>query len=200
MHELLENVFTWSWLSEPHGYDFNGLLIRAQSGNLCIDPVPMSDQELKEIAVIGVSRILISNRNHARAANRVRAETSATTAIHPDDAVYARDQGALIDAEIEIGARIGPLTVIGVPGKSPGEVAFFWPERRLLIVGDAVIGHPPGRLSLLREAVMDDPPRLRQSVRSLLDLDFDALLVGDGVPILEAAKARLQELVRSFAD
>ena len=45
---------------------------------------------------------------------------------------------------------------------------------------------------------MDEPPRLRESVRSLLDLDFDTLLVGDGVSILEGAKDRLRDLVDSF--
>ncbi|MEE9130898.1 MAG: hypothetical protein V3T84_12835, partial [Phycisphaerales bacterium] len=84
------------------------------------------------------------------------------------------------------------------PGKSPGEVAFHWPERHLLIVGDAVIGNPPGRCGLLREQVMDNPQRLRQSVRRFLDFDFDTLLVGDGEPILEGAKARLEELVADF--
>jgi len=45
---------------------------------------------------------------------------------------------------------------------------------------------------------MDDPPRLRQSVGALAGLDFDTLLVGDGVPILHDAKARLAELVQTF--
>jgi hypothetical protein len=47
---------------------------------------------------------------------------------------------------------------------------------------------------------MDDPARLRSSVRRLLDLDFDILLVGDGGSILRDAKARLKELVDTFAD
>ena len=102
------------------------------------------------------------------------------------------------DDELSPGDKIGPLVVISVPGKSPGEVAFHWPERRLLIVGDAVIGNPPGRCGLLREAVMDDPLQLRESVRNLLDLDFDTLLVGDGEPILEGAKVKLEELVERF--
>jgi glyoxylase-like metal-dependent hydrolase (beta-lactamase superfamily II) len=85
-----------------------------------------------------------------------------------------------------------------MPGKSPGEVALHWAQRRILIVGDAVIGNPPGRCGLLREQVMDDPPRLRDSVRRLLDRDFDTLLVGDGAPILAGARARLQELVAGF--
>jgi glyoxylase-like metal-dependent hydrolase (beta-lactamase superfamily II) len=83
-------------------------------------------------------------------------------------------------------------------GKSPGEVAFLWRERRALIVGDAVIGNPPGHVSLLRESVMDDPPRLRRSVQQLLALDFDTILVGDGVSVIGNAKQRLRELVDSF--
>ncbi len=45
---------------------------------------------------------------------------------------------------------------------------------------------------------MDDPPRLRASVRRLLELDFDALMVGDGVPIREGGRERLRELIASF--
>jgi len=76
----------------------------------------------------------------------------------------------------------------------------LWPDRGILIVGDAVIGNPPGQCGLLPERVMDDPARLHSSVRKFLDLDFDILLVGDGESILEDAKARLKELVETFAD
>jgi Metallo-beta-lactamase superfamily len=71
-------------------------------------------------------------------------------------------------------------------------------ERRLLIVGDAVVGNPPGRLSLLRERALDDPAKLRVSVRQLLSLDFDTLLVGDGECVLNGAQERLRELVGTF--
>jgi len=198
MREIVPDIFTWSWFSEPHGYDFNGYLLRHPAGNLCIDPAAPSDEVLKEITRLGVSRILMTNRNHGRAANRVRAATSAKTAIHAEDAVHARGQGAEIDEALRIGDQIGPLEVIGVPGKSPGEIALHWRARRVLIVGDAVIGHPPGECGLLREQVMDDPVQLRQSVRTLLDLNFDTLLVGDGVSILKGAKDRLRELVQGF--
>ncbi len=197
MREFLPGVLSWSWFSEPHGYDFNGTLLLNAEGNLCIDPVDPTEQDLDRLAVEGVAQILITNRNHTRAANRVRERTGAPVAIHPADAAYAREQGTAIDAELEVGARAGPLRVVGVPGKSPGEIALHDPARRLLVVGDAVIGNPPGRLSLLRERVMDDPARLRASVRSLLELDFDALMLGDGVPIREDGRERLRELVAS---
>jgi glyoxylase-like metal-dependent hydrolase (beta-lactamase superfamily II) len=198
MHEIVTDVLTWTWFSEPHGYNFNGYLVRHGEGNLCIDPVPPSDECLADIARIGSAKILITNRNHSRAANVIRARTAARTLIHPDDAAHARSQGAEIDGQLNVGQKIGPLTIVAVPGKSPGEVALHWTERKLLIVGDAVIGNPPGRCGLLREKVMDDPARLRQSVRKLLDLDFDTLLFGDGASILQYAKTQLKELVDTF--
>ena len=198
MREFLPGVFSWPRFSEPHGYDFNGTLLLNAGGNLCVDPVDPTEEVLDRLAKEGVAQILITNRNHTRAANRVRERTGARVAIHPADAAYARDQGTAIDAELEVGQGVGPFTVVGVPGKSPGEIALHDPARRLLVVGDAVIGNPPGQLSLLPERVMDDPARLRASVRSLLELDFDALMLGDGVPIREGGRERLRELVASF--
>jgi glyoxylase-like metal-dependent hydrolase (beta-lactamase superfamily II) len=198
MREVIDGIVGWSWLSPPHGYDFNGWFLRHPSGNLCIDPVEPDDDVLAFLAREGVARIVITNRNHTRRAALVRERTGAPIAIHDADAAHARAQGVAIDAGIRVGDRVGPFVVIGVPGKSPGEIALHDAARRLLIVGDAVIGNPSGRLSLLREQVMDDPARLRASVRALAALDLDVVLPGDGVPILAAASARLRELVATF--
>ena len=197
MHQLLPDVLTWSWFSEPHGYDFNGTLFVHEAGNLCVDPIPPSDEVLDQLEEQGVAQILITNRNHTRASNRVAEQTGAQVAIHPADAPHAREQGTHIDAALEVGQCVGPFTVIGVPGKSPGEIALHDPARGILVVGDAVIGNPPGALSLLPERVIDDPAQLRASVQGLMKLEFDALIVGDGVSILEGAKAKLRELVSS---
>jgi len=200
MQQLVPDVFTWSWYSEPHGYNFNGHLICHPSFNICVDPVPPNDADLEELESIGAELIIITNRNHSRAANLVRSRLGARSVIHPEDAAHAREQNIEIDDCLRVGRRIGPLEVIGVAGKSPGEVALLLPERRILIVGDAVIGNPPGACGLLPEKVMDDPDRLRTSVRALLDYDFETLLVGDGVSILSRAKDRLRELTRRFPD
>jgi len=195
MRGVVPGVLTWAWFSEPHGYDFNGTLVLHEDGNLCIDPVEPAEGVLDQLAERGVAQILISNRNHARAANDVRERTGARVAIHPADAAYAKEQGLQIDAELVVGQRVGPFSIVGVPGKSPGEIALHDAARRLLIVGDALIGNPPGELSLLRDRVLDDPGLLRRSVRGLLELDFDTVLVGDGVPILEGGREQLRALI-----
>lgn len=198
MREILTDIFTWPWFSEPHGYNFNGHFIKHPEGNLCVDPVEPSDEDLAELARQGVARILITNRNHSRAANKIRARTGARTAIHRADAAHARKEGAEVDDELKVGDQVGPFVVVGAPGKSLGEVVLHWPERKILLVGDAVVGDPPGKCKLLPDKVVDDPPRLRASARALLALDFDTLLVGDGEAILSSAKERLRELAQTF--
>jgi len=81
MEKILGDVLTWPWFSEPHGYNFNGLLIPAPDGNICIDPVEPNEEVMSELVARGVSRILLTNRNHLRAANRIRERTGARTYI-----------------------------------------------------------------------------------------------------------------------
>jgi glyoxylase-like metal-dependent hydrolase (beta-lactamase superfamily II) len=200
MREIVSDILTWPWFSEPHGYNFNGHLVRDPGGNVCIDPVEPTADDMETLVREGVAWIILTNRNHSRAANRVRARSGARTVIHANDADHARNQGTELDDGLNLGDTVGPFEVVDAAGKSPGEVALLWPDRGILIVGDAIIGNPPGQCGLLPERVMDDPARLRGSLRKLLDLDFDILLVGDGAPILRDAKARLKELVETFPD
>ena len=200
LHELLPDVWTWPWFSERHGYDFNGYLFRHPAGTVVVDPVEMPDEVLEELADIGITRILITNRNHARASQKLRERTGARVAIHPADARHAREQGTTIDDDLRLGEHAGPFTVVAADGKSPGEVAFHWPQRRILVVGDACVGKPPGACALLPDTVMDDPAALRRTLARLCrELDFDALLCGDGAPILAGGRAALQNLVKTFS-
>jgi glyoxylase-like metal-dependent hydrolase (beta-lactamase superfamily II) len=199
MREILPGILTWPWFSTRFGYDFHGFMVRRPDGNLCIDPVEPTDDDLAALAREGVAHILLTNRNHYRAAARLRERTSARVAVHAADADFVRDKGVPVDDLLVPGHRIGPFTVLHVAGKSPGEVAFHWPEKRLLIVGDACIGNPPGRLSLLPNAVMDMPAELRHSLgRVAAEVDFDTLLLADGESILGGARAALQRLVATF--
>jgi len=199
MREILPGILTWPWFSARHGYDFNGWLLRHPQGNLCIDPAEMSNEVLEEISAEGVARVLLTNRNHFRASMRVKERTGARIAIHPKDAAFAREKGTTVDDELRPGDRVGPLVVVDAQGKSPGEVALHWPERRILFVGDACVGKPPGECALLPDAVIDDKRALIESLRRLAMLEFDALLLGDGAPVLEAGRSALKRLVASLS-
>src|SRR5262245_58396377 len=112
MRMLVEDVFVWSRLSEPHGYDFNGHLVRHPGGNVCIDPVEPDAATLERLIAGGVARIVLTNRNHGRRAMLVRERTGAPIAIHPADAAHARTQGAEIAAALAVGERVGPFVVV----------------------------------------------------------------------------------------
>src|SRR5690348_3035747 len=71
MREILPGILHWTWFAERQGYDFNGYLLRLPEGNLCVDPVEMTDEVLREIAGEGVQRIALTNRNHFRASMKV---------------------------------------------------------------------------------------------------------------------------------
>ena len=86
MHEFLSGVFVWSRLSERHGYDFNGALVTSDEGALCVDPVEPTPADLDRLALERVSWIVLTNRNHARAANLIRERTGAPVLIHSADA------------------------------------------------------------------------------------------------------------------
>ena len=199
MRSLAPEISTWTWFSDRFGYDFNGFWVRHPSGNLCIDPVQMSEETLGELASLGVAKIVLTNRNHFRDAERLRARTGAEVMVHPADAAFVREKGVTLGAPLAIGQEVGPFTVVAAEGKSPGEVALYWPKRRILIVGDICVGNPPGALGLLPEAVMDDPAALRRSLQRLeKELDLDTLLVGDGASILAGARAAMRALCASF--
>jgi glyoxylase-like metal-dependent hydrolase (beta-lactamase superfamily II) len=200
MREILPGVYTWPWFSERHGYDFNGWFVKHTGGNICVDPVEPPEDVLTQLVQGGVARIVLTNRNHVRASTKVREKTGARVAIHPADAEYARGQGAVIDDALAHGERVGPLTVIDAHGKSGGEIALHWPERLILIVGDACVGKPPGACALLSPKVVDDMDTLKRSLaRIAAEVEFDALLLGDGAPIPSGGRAALQALVASFA-
>ena len=69
----------------------------------------------------------------------------------------------------------------------------------ILLLGDAIIGNPPGELSLIPEPKLDDPSKLKRSLRKLLDYDFDVLLLCDGQPVLRGGKLKVAEFLNTLA-
>ena len=73
MRDIVCDILTSPWIYEPHGYNFNGHLVRDPRGTVCIDPVEPTEDDLAALVREGVAWIVLTNRNHSRTANRVRA-------------------------------------------------------------------------------------------------------------------------------
>lgn len=95
-----------------------------------------------------------------------------------------------VDHFIHEGDRIGPLTVVFAPGHSPGHLAFWWPERRALIAGDAVCTWP--RFYLGWRGFMLNVRQHKESVRRLAEFDAEILCVGHGEPLAAGGAQRIR--------
>ena len=106
---------------------------------------------------------------------------------------YAFKNGDVLDIP-------GRPHVIHTPGHTPGEVAFYLPQQRLLLSGDTIVTRDlyTGRagVQLTRPRLNHDYAQARESLHRLKDLGRVKLLPGHGVPwdgeILEAVSIALR--------
>jgi glyoxylase-like metal-dependent hydrolase (beta-lactamase superfamily II) len=193
MREIVPGITTWSVFSEPSGLDFNGYAIATGSGAILVDPPEPGPDGWEALAALSPSVVYVTNRNHSRAAAAFRDRFSIPVRVHEADIEAAEVDAD--DAAVEGPIGDGDVTAIHVPGKSPGELAFHVPARRALVVGDVVICPPGAGLTTYPDEAIDDRDELLRSARKLSQLDFDALLLCDGEPVVNGGKERLLEFV-----
>ena len=194
MREIVPDVQMWSVPVPDKGYDFNGFAVNTEGGTVLIDPPEPVGEGWGAIDMLApFAGLWVTNRNHSRAAATFRERYGLEVFAHEADAERL-EAGA--DQTVHGDERLpGDIQLIHVPGKSPGEVAFHLPRSNALVVGDVVIGVPPGELSTYPEKVIDDMEELHRSAAKLLEYDFDALLLCDGEPITTGGKEKLQQFV-----
>lgn len=91
----------------------------------------------------------------------------------------------------------GGARVIHTPGHTPGSICLYLPARKLLIVGDA-LRHRFRRLSLTPAFVTWNPQMAGQSIKRLLDLDFEAICFSHSRPLLSDGHEALQRLAKQL--
>jgi glyoxylase-like metal-dependent hydrolase (beta-lactamase superfamily II) len=194
--EIVRDVQTWSVFSDQKGYAFNGYAVSTEEGTVLVDPPDPGEDGWATVDLFEpFAGVWLTNRNHSRAAAAFRERYGLTVWAHEADSGRL-EAGA--DRTLAGHTKIaGDIAVVPVPGKSPGEIAFHVPRSEALIVGDLVIGVPPGELSTYPDEVIDDRAELQRSATRLLDYDFDALLLCDGQPLPSGGKQKLREFVES---
>ena len=195
MNEIVKDVYIWSVFSEEKKLNFNGYFIPTQHplfGNVVIDPPPVSDLDLAQMETLGsVQQILITNRNHIRWSNKLREKFNAEIRMNSAD---AQSEDMISDHNVGDGDMLaGFLKAVVIPdNKSPGETALYWEEKKILFLGDALIGKPPGDVSLLPPEKYADIEKARAGIQVLDLLNFDSLLMGDGDPIVTGDKKAIE--------
>ena len=203
LKEILPDLYSWSQYSEEKKLDFNGYLIIGKDESIIIDPPDLENDDeasLKSILDQHVScplkGILLTNVHHERASDSLRnrffvpvwvnerdkngLEVSSDNSFNGEDHLFCGIHAIQLDHQ-----------------KSPGETAFYMKDKKMMIVGDALIGKAPGQLSMLPPDKYQDPVKAKAGLGKLMNYEFDSLLVGDGVSILKGAKQAVATFLAS---
>ena len=106
-----------------------------------------------------------------------------------------RYQPAAVDCPVEDGDTLGSWQVIHTPGHTSGSTSFYHPERKIVIVGDA-LNHRRGRLGAPPPMFTPDMDQAHASIQRIAGLDFEVCCFGHGPPLKDDAAQR----VRAFAE
>jgi glyoxylase-like metal-dependent hydrolase (beta-lactamase superfamily II) len=196
MRQIIPGIFTWSWLSPRHGYNFNGYTFKSNDGLVVIDPVTMDTSDLELLQKLGApAHIVLTNKDHERMAYELRDRFGAKIYINEKDSSLIKFPA---DHTFGDGETLpGNLKAIRVPdGKSPGETALLLSQGKgILFIGDAIIGWPKGEFSLLPTTIYKEPQKAKEGIKVLLGYDYDTVLVGDGEPVLEGGKEAINRFL-----
>lgn len=198
MKQIVPRIWQWSKFSEEKRIDFNGLLLAVGEHRVMVDPPSMTAEDLAECRRGGaIDYIVVTNRDHARDAAMLKKELGCQVFVPEADA-------AEMDVPADKTYKDGELLPGGIwaihlkDQKSPGESALFIQQGRgVLILGDALLGKPPGALSMLPPEKYADVAKARDGLGRLLKYNFDAVLVGDGASITTGARQALERALQA---
>ena len=194
MKPILPGMWQWSWFSEEKQLHFNGLFLTVGEHRVLVDPPPLTAEATTTIRRQGqLDYIIVTNRDHAREAQVCREDFGCQLFVPDADApqMDLKPTRTFKDGELLPG---GIWVIHLLDQKSPGESALFIQQGKgVLIVGDALIGKPPGALTMLPGEKYLDVVKAKEGLRRLLKYHFDAVLVGDGTSIITGAKAAVEK-------
>jgi glyoxylase-like metal-dependent hydrolase (beta-lactamase superfamily II) len=205
MREIFPGILTWGSTYADRPWDLNGYAIALMGATVLVDPPALEEADWQKVPK-PITAVVLTNRDHVRDAAMFRTKYGAHIVAGKDE--VSQFSGLTIDAVVEEGDLIGgALRVIHLPGKSPGEIALYLEPAYhavsrdrggILVLGDAIIGNPPGALGLIPEEKLDDPKTLRESLSRILDYQFEVLLLCDGQPVMSNAKQKLSQFLESL--
>jgi glyoxylase-like metal-dependent hydrolase (beta-lactamase superfamily II) len=192
-HPIHQNIWMWSIFSQEKGFYFNGYAVPTNQGLVIIDPPSANDEVYEKLTNLGwPALIVITNRDHERESQAFRTRFNIPVAAPAADASLLEHTP---DRTFQDGDLLaGELWAIHLlHQKSPGESALYMASQRVLFLGDALIGNPPGMLNMLPDEKYADLAKAREGLQRLAKFDqpVNAILPGDGEPVLQEASAIL---------
>jgi hypothetical protein len=198
MNEVLPGVLHWTTHHEGIGSDVHSHF--AVEAAALIDPrVP--EGGVDEIARYGrADRILLSNRHHLRHSEQFAAAFGCPIRCH-EAGLHEFGDGPDVQP-FRFGDEVAPgVTALEMGALTPEDTVFHLATGPgALLFADGLVRRRDGALAFVPDGLMGDDPEavkrgLLESLRRLLDVDFDALLFAHGAPMASGGHAALQAFV-----
>ena len=159
--------------------------------------------------------------DHIGNARELRSITGASIAAHPLDAdiiagkkprqtpqrtmrilfrllgVFLQIKPFPVDEIIDNGDTIAGLTVLHLPGHTPGSIALYDPKRKVLFIGDT-LGCKNGVVQSPPKSVTWDMGQVYRSIEVLQTLDVTVMLSGHGEPLTSNASAKIRQFISTI--
>ncbi|MCC6960378.1 MAG: MBL fold metallo-hydrolase [Dehalococcoidia bacterium] len=94
---------------------------------------------------------------------------------------------------------LGGMRIVHAPGHTAGSISLHFPNRGVLLVGDAM-QYKFGRLMLPSRLFTEDMGEAAASIRKLAALDFETLCFSHFRPILTGADEKVRDFARTLKD
>ena len=189
---IAPGLFFWSAFDPDIKTDLSCCAYVQGEGLILIDPIPLAEPAWEELRKAGQPRaILLTNENHARAADQYRQRHQIPIIVPP---LAKPNLGLKADGYVMGTDVIYGLKPISIPGATLGETAYYH-SKGFLFLGDAVINAGSNGLSLLPDKYCSDPQLNRESLKKLLSLSFTIVTFAHGLPLRTNAHAQLHNLL-----
>jgi hypothetical protein len=189
MLEIAPGLRRWTAFHDHWEEDVGSLAVETSDGLVLIDPIDPPPE------VAGADHVLVTVYWHGRSTGELDAKHvwASTRSVRP-----LQSRGVEVTDPFRAGDEL-PGGIRAIQTARSVEVVYWLPDQRAVVVGDVLLGagakpHPTSDpLRLCRErwlgkATHDD---LRRTLRPLLDLPVERVLVSHGVPILSGGKQAL---------
>lgn len=201
--EIAPGLWRWTAYHEQWAQDVGSVYVETGEGVVLIDPlVPAEDTERFWRALDadvqrggGRVHVLVTVFWHTRSARELVERYEARVwAPSRGRAAIARRAGTVTDPFRPEDRLPGALQALATARAA--EVVFWIPEHQALVPGDALLGDGRGGVRMCPESWLPDTvghAKLAESLRPLLDLPVERVLVSHGEPVLQDGRRALAE-------
>ena len=192
--ELRPGLRRWTAFHEHWEEQVGSVAVETDDGLVLIDPL---EPPLEELGV--PAHVLLTVFWHARDARRVAEETGAEVWAHKRQKAMLERRETPVAHAFQPGDRL-PGGIEAYDAKRGGEVVYWLPAHRALVVGDVLLGagaKPRATQDPLRLCPERWLPKgvghreLTEALHPLLDLPVELVLVSHGEPVLENGRDAL---------